>query len=47
MYTYTEVRGFNQVITFTKESLDKGRAVEVTPLGNDCYRIRMSVQERY
>lgn len=46
MYTYTEVRGFNQVITFTKESLDKGRTVEVTPLGNDCYPIRMTAKER-
>lgn len=47
MYTYTEVSGFDQVITFTRESLDKGRTVEVTPLGNDCYRIKMTAQERY
>lgn len=44
---YTEVRGFNQVITFTKQSLDKGQTVKVTPLGNDCYRIEMTSQGRY
>lgn len=45
MYTYTEVSGFGQVITFTEESLDKGLTVEVTPLGNDCYRIKMTAQK--
>lgn len=44
---YTEVNGFNQVITYTKESLGKDQSVKVVPLGNDCYRIEMIPQGRY
>ncbi|MEK4049823.1 hypothetical protein [Bacillus sp. FSL K6-2839] len=44
---YTEVTGFNKVITFTKDSLDKNQTVKITPLGNDCYRIEMSSQGKY
>ncbi|MGN7329849.1 hypothetical protein [Bacillus altitudinis] len=44
---YTEVSGFNQVITYTKKSLEQRQSVKVTPLGNDCYRIEMTSQGRY
>ena len=44
---YTEVSGFNQVIIYTKESLEKGQSVKVVPLGNDRYRIEMTPQGRY